>query len=206
MKNAICIVSGNGVSGTVRFSQKSPSAPVLVSIHIKGLKKKKHGIHAIHIHEYGDTTSGCASLGGHWNPTRTSHGCVGVTTTSHAGDLINNINPDEEGEVHVEFMDRRLTLHGDENILGRSVVIHASPDDLGLQGIVSYSQNKNHVVRYRDMSENELRSFIRERELTTDPLIVNGNKAIMVRFLDTNSLSTGNAGKRLACGIIGLSK
>jgi len=202
MKNAVCVVSGNGVSGTVRFSQKSPSAPVLVSIAIKGFKKKKFDVHAIHIHEYGDTTSGCASLGGHWNPTRTSHGCMGMTTTSHAGDLINNINPDENGEVHVEFMDRRLTLHGDDNIIGRSVVIHASPDDLGLQGVLLSS---GHVLRYRDMSDNELRSFIRERELTTDPLILNGNKAIMVRFLDTNSLSTGNAGRRLACGVIGLS-
>lgn len=202
MKNAVCVISGNGVSGTVRFSQKSSSAPVLVAIHLKGFKKKKNGMHAIHIHEYGDTTSGCASLGGHWNPTRTNHGCLGMTMTSHAGDLINNINPDENGEVHVEFMDRRLNLYGDDNIIGRSVVIHASPDDLGLQGILLSS---GHVVRYRDMSENELRAFIRERELTTDPLIINGKKAIMVRFLDSNSLSTGNAGKRLACGVIGLS-
>jgi len=206
MRRAICILTGSGLSGTVSFQQRDERSPVRVVIDIRGFGGE--GVHAIHIHEYGDTREGCKSLGGHWNPTKQPHGRRQLGTVRHAGDLVNNIFPNPRGVVIKEFDDTSITLCGDHSILGRSVVIHGFPDDLGTQGEpLHYDNNPRgrslEVVLYRDMSDNDLRRILRTRKLTEDPLIVNGTRAGMIRFLEKNSLSTGNAGGRMACGIIG---
>lgn len=203
MRSAICIVSGKGVSGTVSFAQQSVRASVHVVIDLRGFQRNACEVHAIHIHEYGDNRNGCTSLGGHWNPSQTQHGHASFTASCHAGDLINNIQPDANGVVRVEYVDEHITLYGNHSVLGRSIVIHESPDDLGLEGaITSMSKNTPRVRLYKDMPENELRAFIRDRMLTDDHTIINGNRAVMARFLEKNSLTTGNAGKRMACGVI----
>jgi Cu-Zn family superoxide dismutase len=71
------------------------------------------------------------------------------------GDL-GNITADKSGRVRKKMYDSLVKLTGEHNIIGRSVVIHAKRDDLGLGG-------------------------------------------------DKESLITGNAGKRIGCGVIGLS-
>ena len=66
----------------------------------------------------------------------------------HVGDLINNVMSDSDGKVNVVFYDPLATLlptkYGADKtstytILGRSIVIHASTDDLGRQGSFSVS-------------------------------------------------------------------
>lgn len=68
-----------------------------------------------------------------------------------------NIIADENGKAKVDLEDKQLSLSGNLSILGRTVVVHADPDDLGKGG----------------------------HEL---------------------SKTTGNAGGRLACGVIGICK
>jgi Cu-Zn family superoxide dismutase len=55
----------------------------------------------------------------------------------HAGDLINNIKSDDEGNFVYEYNDELLNLFGpiQTTIIGRSVVIHDGVDDLGLGGL-----------------------------------------------------------------------
>lgn len=73
------------------------------------------------------------------------------------GDL-GNVEADASGVARVNVVDSLISLQpGTNNILGRSLVVHADPDDLGQGG----------------------------HEL---------------------SKTTGNAGGRLACGVIGLAK
>lgn len=103
-----------------------------------------------------------------------------------------------------------ITLFGEGSIVGRSVVIHEHSDDLGLQGIPFYSNDNPHipqsVLYYKDMSESELRNVITSRSLTKDPSIVYGDRKRLIRFLEEGSKKTGNAGGRMACGIIGHAK
>ncbi len=175
-KNAIALFNQDNIKGTVTFHQCSAKQPVLVKIDLYDLPNNKP--HAIHIHEYGDESKGCDSLGSHWNPKNTTHGCMfysnpscpGHDMESHAGDMINNIVP-QNNKFSFSYIDKRITLFGDidQTIIGRSVVIHEGKDDLGLGGL--------------DSEGNVINVKVREE-----------------------SLKTGNAGKRMACAIIGIAK
>jgi len=131
-KQAIAVFN-NKVKGQVLFQQDGINEPVFVKFDLHNLPKNK--VMAIHIHEYGDITNGCKSLGGHWNPFNKQHGSIFLDiTNSHAGDLINNLKSDSKGNFSFEYYDARLNIIGniDYSIIGRSVVIHKGIDDLGL--------------------------------------------------------------------------
>ena len=141
--DAITIFNNSGnIKGNIKFHQCDDSKKTKVTFNIKGLKPNK--MSACHIHEFGDESDGCASLGGHWNPHNTEHGhcceSFGLNSpsycsdNSHAGDLLNNIHSDSKGYFNYEYMDSRIQIMGDvsESIIGRSVVIHDGIDDLGL--------------------------------------------------------------------------
>jgi Cu-Zn family superoxide dismutase len=156
--NAIAVFKEKNVKGYVAFHQCEGQLYTIVDINLYDLKPNT--VSAIHVHELGDITDGCMSLGGHWNPNKKNHGSIYIdVNNSHAGDLINNINSDNSGKFNFSYKDPRIRLRGNVNnsIIGRSVVIHEGKDDLGL-----------------------------------------GN------FPD--SLTTGHAGGRMACAVIGISK
>ena len=151
---AICIIPSHG---RVSFSQCCRKHKrVTVSIDLSNFSP--HATHAIHIHEFGDLTDGCKSLGPHYNPTNDTHGSIKFPDEPrHAGDLINNFTTDDKGQFVYSYIDNKLSEIDFNDIYGRSIVIHNGIDDLG-RG------------RGKDKAE---------------------------------SLKTGNAGTRLACGIIG---
>ncbi len=63
-------VFSNRLKGIVLFQKLG--SKVLVVGEVRGLKKNaKHGFH---IHEFGDLSKGCKSLGGHFNPFNSKHG------------------------------------------------------------------------------------------------------------------------------------
>lgn len=72
------------------------------------------------------------------------------------GDL-GNVDANAEGVAKVSITDKQISLSGENSILGRTIVVHADPDDLGKGG--------------HDLSK-----------------------------------TTGNAGGRLACAVIGLAQ
>ena len=138
------------VSGVVHFADAGSG--VAINYQIKGLTDGKHGFH---IHEYGDLTDGCTSACAHFNPDNEVHGGL-ETPVRHFGDL-GNIESQKSisaGEIYLPKAKLDSSKYG---ILGRMMIVHADPDDLGKGG-------------------------------------------------DAESLKTGNAGKRLACGVIGLAE
>lgn len=80
------------------------------------------GPHGFHIHEFGNCQVGDANnpfkeAGGHWNPTNQPHG-------NHAGDfpvLFSN-----NGYASMCFFTNKFKA---KDIIGKSVIIHESPDD-----------------------------------------------------------------------------
>ncbi|KAF4359271.1 hypothetical protein F8388_009932 [Cannabis sativa] len=142
VKGVAVLNSSEGVKGTILFVQEG-DGPTTVTGNVSGLKP---GLHGFHVHALGDTTNGCMSTGPHFNPAGKEHGAP-EDEHRHAGDLGNIIVGDD--------VDKQIPLCGSNSIIGRAVVVHADPDDLGKGG----------------------------HEL---------------------SKSTGNAGGRIACGIIGL--
>ncbi|KAM0948573.1 putative superoxide dismutase [Dioscorea sansibarensis] len=150
MVKAVAVLGGEeGVNGTVFFIQEG-DGPTTVNGRISGLKP---GLHGFHVHALGDTTNGCMSTGPHYNPSGKDHGAP-EDEIRHAGDL-GNVIAGDDGSASFTIFDSKIPLSGPNSIIGRAVVVHADPDDLGRGG----------------------------HEL---------------------SKTTGNAGARVACGIIGL--
>lgn len=127
--NAIAIFE---TIGYIKFHQCKYKKGTVVIFNLKNLSKNKR---ALHIHEFGDISNGCESLGGHWNPYNKKHGSIYIDiNNSHAGDLLNNITPDINGNFIFKYYDPRISIKGDisESIIGRSIVMHEGIDDLGL--------------------------------------------------------------------------
>ncbi|KAI5734511.1 superoxide dismutase [Cu-Zn] [Diaphorina citri] len=149
---AVCVLNNEPVKGTIFFTQEHADSPVKVTGEIQGLEEGNHGFH---IHEFGDNTNGCTSAGPHFNPLGKDHGAPS-DADRHVGDL-GNIVATANKVAKVEIEDSIISLTGANNIVGRTLVVHADPDDLGKGG----------------------------HEL---------------------SKTTGNAGARIACGVIGIAK
>ncbi|KAH9300108.1 hypothetical protein KI387_011691, partial [Taxus chinensis] len=92
----------------------------------------KPGLHGFHVHAIGDTTNGCLSTGPHYNPLHKEHGAP-QDENRHAGDL-GNIIAGQDGVAHLSIEDWQIPLKGPDSIVGRAVVVHADPDDLGRGG------------------------------------------------------------------------
>ena len=133
------------VKGSILLIQ-APGTATLIKGTITGLSPGEHGFH---IHEFGDMSDGCKSMGGHYNPDDVNHGDI---NEGHVGDL-GNITADESGTAKFTIEAKRVDLLGERSIIGRGIVVHSDRDDLGKGG-------------------------------------------------DAESLKTGNAGDRLACGVI----
>ncbi|XP_059088410.1 copper chaperone for superoxide dismutase-like [Tigriopus californicus] len=123
---------GAKVKGVVRFTQVDESTCVVDGT-IDGLSPGKH---ALAIHECGDLTQGCKSVGAHFNPRNTRHGSpLNEENERHVGDL-GNISADESGRAVFKFSDKLVKVW---DIIGRSVVVAEGQDDLG-QGYSPLSQ------------------------------------------------------------------
>ncbi|XP_076231748.1 superoxide dismutase 1 [Calliopsis andreniformis] len=151
MVKAVCVLQGDA-KGTLFFEQPDNANAVKVTGQVSGLQK---GLHGFHIHEFGDNTNGCTSAGAHFNPLAKEHGGPD-SDVRHVGDL-GNIEAGADGIANVNICDKIIQLQGPHSIIGRTLVVHADPDDLGKGG----------------------------HEL---------------------SKTTGNAGARLACGVVGIAK
>jgi len=115
-----------GCTGTITLTQTSADE-CIIDYCIKGLSPGKHGFH---IHEKADFSDGCMSAGPHYNPFGKTHGAPG-DEERHVGDL-GNIEPDASGVAKGTITDRLVKLEGDRTVIGRSFMVHADPDDLGL--------------------------------------------------------------------------
>ncbi|KZV37902.1 superoxide dismutase [Dorcoceras hygrometricum] len=111
------------------LSSKAGGGGTQVKGRISGLSP---GLHAFHIHAHGDTTNGCISTGPHFNPLKKDHGSP-ADEERHAGDL-GNIVAGSDGVAEISITDKQIPLSGEHSILGRAVVVHADPDDLGRGG------------------------------------------------------------------------
>ena len=162
-KHGICVITNSSIGCMGKIEFVEVEGGIQIDVHLQGLPPGKHGFH---IHEAGDLTDECQSACSHFNPYNTVHGGP-KDKIRHVGDL-GNLTANKHGIVRKKFVDPIISLKGKTNIIGRCVVIHANPDDLGRGGI------KNGKI--------------------VDPAV------------NIESLKTGNAGKRVACGVIGWSK
>lgn len=121
----------HNIEGNIRFS-KLIGGMTTVNLDIRGFNSTAGTQHAFHIHKIGQTGNRCSDAGSHFNPTDKDHGAPD-DDERHVGDL-GNVVVDGRGRVVSEMKDRLLELSGENNIIGKSVVVHAGVDDLGRGG------------------------------------------------------------------------
>lgn len=83
------------------------------------------GAHGFHVHRSGNLLHGCKSTCDHYNPENKSHGGP-RGRRRHRGDL-GNIYADADGTCQ----DVVVADVGLDEIIGRALIVHADPDDLG---------------------------------------------------------------------------
>jgi Cu-Zn family superoxide dismutase len=119
---------GNKTFGEVTFEQAGDKVKVVVFV--QGLQPDRE--HAIHIHEGADCSGDAMGAGAHFNPHGKPHGRPG-TPERHAGDLP-SLKANKQGRANISVEVDAITLTGGPgNIIGRSVVVHADPDDYRTQ-------------------------------------------------------------------------
>ncbi len=122
--NAIAHISGSddtaALSGEVKFYQKRGG--ILIIADISNLPESESGFFGFHIHE-GNNCSGenFANTGNHYNPNDLPH-------PRHAGDMPPLLYCNRN--AFLAFITDRFNI---DEIIGRTIVIHSSPDDFVTQ-------------------------------------------------------------------------
>jgi Cu-Zn family superoxide dismutase len=131
------------IQGAVNFSQPLADSRTTVNIDLSGFQSANLGRkHGIHIHEGGTIDERCMKAGSHFNPRAKQHGAP-KDDNRHVGDL-GNIEVNKDGRVLQTMVDEQIALFGPNNIIGRTLVIHALEDDLG-QGGFEDSKTTGHA-------------------------------------------------------------
>ena len=143
------------IKGIIDLYEDLQNNQVIIKGQLKS-NKFKNSYHGFHVHEAGDLSDSCMGACAHFNPYNKNHGGPN-SYERHVGDL-GNIYFDKKGIANINMKDTHVKLRGTKsNVIGRSLIIHEDPDDLGMGG-------------YND------------------------------------SLTTGHAGARVTCAVIGYSK
>ena len=143
------------IKGIIDLYEDLQNNQVIIKGQLKS-NKFKNSYHGFHVHEAGDLSDSCMGACAHFNPYNKNHGGPN-SYERHVGDL-GNIYFDKKGVASINMKDTYVKLRGTKsNVIGRSLIIHEDPDDLGMGG-------------YND------------------------------------SLTTGHAGARVTCAVIGYSK
>lgn len=120
--------SGTNSTGEVVFKENNDGVVTMKAT----FSNMTPGTHAIHLHEKADCSSeDGTSAGGHWNPTHEKHGKWGDAEGYHKGD-IGNFEVDQDGNGKLTFETDEWCIGCDDNtknIIGKSVIVHESPDD-----------------------------------------------------------------------------
>lgn len=120
---------GSQVSGKVTFQQVDNTVHVVAQV--SGLTPGRE--HGFHIHEAGDCSSGDGmSAKGHFNPYGKPHGNP-ATSERHAGDMP-ALKADASGNARLDTtLDVMTVKPGPASVVGRGLIVHASPDDYQTQ-------------------------------------------------------------------------
>lgn len=146
---AISKFDESGVSGSIRFFQRSPYDQTQVFVNLNGLQAIAAGYH---VHQYtvgpGTSPARCSDMfaGGHWNPTNITES--GTTRDQfEIGDLSGKFGSlAGENNFNREYTDPNIPLFGPFSIIGRSIVIHRDDSD-GTRWICSDIQRISRVVQ-----------------------------------------------------------
>lgn len=116
-------VAAPAVAGTVDLIQQDDG--VVVTARLTGLTP---GLHAFHVHQHGSCDHGGQAAGAHFDASADSGRGERV---EHHGGAFGALTADQDGvaRLSVRLPASTLVLAGPRGVVGRSIVVHTSPDD-----------------------------------------------------------------------------
>lgn len=150
----ISLILQENVEGRINlWQQKDGNGPLFTHVKVKGLRVpgefksrvvresnlisvetpmnengQSHSIvsmeRGFHVHVNGDLSRDCQSTGTHFNPQDVKHGGP-LDDVRHIGDL-GNIRFDDKGGIDAEYTYPKVSLVGENSIIGRSLVVSVS--------------------------------------------------------------------------------
>jgi Cu-Zn family superoxide dismutase len=126
LEGRVTLRGPDGVKGHLQLVQEAFNGPVHIIGNVVGLSEGQHGFH---IHEFGSTGNNCQEAGSYFNPFGRQNGGR-EDSERHRGDL-GNIYVGANDTSFIEFVDDAIDLFGPHSVIGRTIVIHQAPDDLG---------------------------------------------------------------------------
>jgi Cu-Zn family superoxide dismutase len=159
---------------------------------------KPNTVHGFHIHQWGNLSSmnehgfpDCKSAGAHYNPFQRNHGSP-WSGDRHVGDL-GNVEADANGVATVEMTDSLVKLFGSQSVIGRALVVgcrcfrHDNKLNFSLLPFTFF-----------------FFFFFFFSLFSFSPLSqVHADEDDLGKGGHSDSLTTGHAGARLACCVIG---
>ena len=209
---AVLQPDGSDVRGVVRFTERSNPygyEGVTIQYRITGLTDGEHGFH---IHRYGDLTDGCTSACEHFDP-QTQLLESKLAEWVDALDLLTRGGGGfDTGQERVIYVGRSRSPYSEKQILKQISKISnqlSRRHHGGLDTRVRHFGDLGNITSSDGVAEGEL--FLPNGRLDTSRygilgrmIIVHADRDDLGEGGDEESLKTGNAGKRLACGVIGL--
>jgi len=95
------------------------------------------GDYGLHLHQNGDLSNGCESVGDLFEPGKGVSGDVGL------------LSPDQDGKVHAEFNETALSLIGHHSIIGRSLEIHGLDDTALACCVIGWSAEMDYAEHHK---------------------------------------------------------
>ncbi|MFN0163705.1 MAG: superoxide dismutase family protein [Burkholderiales bacterium] len=124
----LAATQGNRTFGEATFEQVGSKVRVIVFV--QGLKPNQE--HGMHIHEGTACGPDGMAAAGHFNPGGKPHGAH-TDANRHAGDLP-SLKAGRDGRAKIDVEVDGLSIgSGAANIIGRTLVVHADPDDFKTQ-------------------------------------------------------------------------
>ena len=170
--------NGAGIKGVVIFTQADASQPTQISAKLEGLKPGKHGFH---IHEKGNLTQGCATAGGHFNPHGADHGGPNSKVRHVGGKCLLCSGRTEKARLHLTHY---LFHSSDSSADLGNVVADAS-------GVATYEASDALVQLSGDLG------------IIGRSVVVHADEDDLGQGGHADSKTTGHAGARIVCGVIG---
>lgn len=129
VKKSICFFLDKKHFGNYGYCTLSESPDrTVIQMNLKNMPPGQHGFH---VHEFADPRNDFKNLGSHYNPYNNEHGGLNQKN-NHVGDL-GNIIVNADGTCNQTINVDYLPLEGPDSVMGRSMVIHAMVDDMGVK-------------------------------------------------------------------------
>ena len=125
-RSAVATFNVNGVAGTISFMQATPFEHTRVRVDLRGLNMMAGGYH-VHKWPVGSTQTDCGSriTGGHFNPLNADPDVNSTRDEYEVGDLSGKFGSlSSFNEINSSYTDPYIPLFGENNVVGRSIVIH----------------------------------------------------------------------------------